>query len=112
MAIAKCPIAKAVSEEVLRRSDRGIEKYGVTADRDDLTISEWLQHAKEESLDKAIYLEKLKNELSAEKIKQNTAAWLVAHGVIGDGHKQFDGDDVYRLVLTMIDDLFGDEVKK
>jgi hypothetical protein len=29
--------------------------------RDDLTVSDWLQHAKEEMLDAAIYLQKLQD---------------------------------------------------
>ncbi len=55
----KDKIVEAVREDLLRRSQRGIEKYGVTLDRDDLSLREWLQHAYEECLDKANYLKKI-----------------------------------------------------
>ena len=51
-------IVEAVREDLLRRSKRGIEKYGVTLDREDLTLLEWLQHTYEEVLDQANYLKK------------------------------------------------------
>ena len=47
------------------RSDRGITKYGTTLDRTDLTVKQWIDHAIEESLDHALYLMKLKDELYA-----------------------------------------------
>jgi hypothetical protein len=42
-----------------------METYGTTLDRQDLTRSEWLQHAYEEALDLALYLKKLKIEEDA-----------------------------------------------
>jgi len=44
-----------------------METYGTTLDRQDLTRSEWLQHAYEEALDLALYLKKLKIEEDARK---------------------------------------------
>lgn len=38
------------------RADIGLAKYGVTTMRTDLTLRDWLQHALEETLDKAVYL--------------------------------------------------------
>jgi hypothetical protein len=51
-------IVEAVREDLLKRSEKGIEKYGVTLNRTDLSIKEWLQHAYEECLDMANYLKK------------------------------------------------------
>lgn len=45
------------------RSETGIRKYGTTMDRTDLEIKQWIDHAIEESLDHALYLMKLKDEL-------------------------------------------------
>jgi hypothetical protein len=45
------------------RSERGIRKYGTTLDRTDLTIKEWIDHAIEECLDQALYLQKIKDSL-------------------------------------------------
>lgn len=50
---------KAVIEKILHRARRGKEKYGVGMDRDDLTELQWLEHAQEEAMDMAVYLEKL-----------------------------------------------------
>lgn len=53
----------SVNQEVIKklreRANRGAKKYGVTMDRTDLTELQWLQHAQDELLDGAIYLEKL-----------------------------------------------------
>lgn len=57
-------IAKSVINEIKSRSERGFDKYGTTLDRTDLTILDWIQHAKEEALDLALYLEKIKQELT------------------------------------------------
>jgi len=46
------------------RSDTGIRKYGTTLDRTDLSVKQWIDHAIEESLDHALYLMKLKDEIS------------------------------------------------
>ena len=39
------------------RSAIGIQKYGVTLARDDLSLIDWLRHALEESLDLSNYLQ-------------------------------------------------------
>jgi hypothetical protein len=45
------------------RSETGIRKYRTTLDRTDLEVKQWIDHAIEESLDHALYLMKLKDEL-------------------------------------------------
>ena len=52
-----------VTEVINRYKDRaklGLNKYGTTLDRDDLTTEQWLEHAIEEALDLSLYLTKLK----------------------------------------------------
>ena len=39
------------------RSAVGVAKYGVTLERDDLALVDWLRHALEEVLDQANYLQ-------------------------------------------------------
>lgn len=51
-------VVEAVRADLLRRSQLGIKKYGVTLERDDLTFKQWLQHAYEETLDQANYLKR------------------------------------------------------
>ena len=49
----------AVRAKLKERAQRGLAKYGVTTERDDLSRMQWLKHAQEEAMDLAIYLEKL-----------------------------------------------------
>lgn len=51
-------VVEAVREDLLKRSQVGIKKYGVTLDRNDLSLKEWLEHAYQECLDQANYLKK------------------------------------------------------
>lgn len=51
-------VVAAVRADLLRRSELGIAKYGMTLDRTDLSLRDWLQHAYEETLDQANYLKR------------------------------------------------------
>lgn len=53
-------IVEKVIKLFRKRSKRGIEKYGVTLEQNDLTNSEWLQHLQEELMDAALYVERIK----------------------------------------------------
>lgn len=53
------PIVEKVRAKLFARSQVGIEKYGTTMMRDDLTHLEWMRHAQEEALDFAVYLERM-----------------------------------------------------
>ena len=66
-------IEDEVCEEIQARAKRGLNKYGVTMEREDLTIVEWLQHALEESLDLAVYLKRLQHEIA---FLQKRNEWL------------------------------------
>ena len=52
-------VTEQVINDIQKRELKGIETYGTTMDRDDLTQDQWLQHAYEEALDFVIYLRKL-----------------------------------------------------
>jgi len=53
-------IVKSVIASFKQRSEAGIQKYGKTLDRNDLTFLQWIQHAQEEMMDGILYLEKMK----------------------------------------------------
>lgn len=59
-------VIDAVREDLLRRSQLGIKKYGVTLERKDLKLRDWLQHAYEEHLDAANYLKRAIMEIDSE----------------------------------------------
>ena len=51
----------SVIEDLRRRESKGLETYGTTMDREDLTREEWMTHLYEELLDASLYLKKLIN---------------------------------------------------
>jgi len=53
-------IEDKVCKQIQDRAKVGLEKYGTTMERDDLTFPEWMQHLQEELLDAAVYIEKIK----------------------------------------------------
>jgi hypothetical protein len=63
--VIKDSIVKSVVEQFKARSEVGINKYGVTLDRDDLSVLEWINHAQQEAMDFCLYLEKLKSEFNS-----------------------------------------------
>jgi len=52
-------IVRSIIKQFEERSIKGKEKYGTDLDRTDLSLLEWLQHAKEEAMDLTLYLEKM-----------------------------------------------------
>jgi len=56
-------IVASVVSSFQQRSEIGIKKYGVTLDRTDLGLLDWVQHTQEELMDAVLYLEKLKKTL-------------------------------------------------
>jgi len=48
-----------VCKKIQARAEVGKAKYGVTMERTDLNIVEWLTHLQEELMDAAVYVERL-----------------------------------------------------
>lgn len=46
-----------VRAKLRERSQVGIAKYGVTTERGDLSLSDWLAHLQEEMMDASVYIE-------------------------------------------------------
>ena len=63
MEYSKDSIVNSIVTKFISRSDIGIQKYGITLDRDDLKTVDWIQHAQEELMDAILYLEKLKKQI-------------------------------------------------
>lgn len=51
------------------RQEKGIAKYGTTVADNPLSLRQWLQHAYEETLDKAIYLKRAIAEIDAQELR-------------------------------------------
>lgn len=52
-------------KDLSSRAELGLKKYGTTMDREDLTSSDWSEHAYQEALDFALYLKRLKKDMLA-----------------------------------------------
>ena len=63
-------IEKNVCEKIAERARVGKKKYGVTMDREDVSVLGWLKHAQEEAMDLSVYLEKI-IQLSTEVMRQS-----------------------------------------
>ena len=59
----KDKIVEKVVNDFQYRSEVGIQKYGVTLDRGDLTTLEWINHLREELMDAILYMTKLEQQL-------------------------------------------------
>lgn len=61
------PIVSMVIAQFRSRSKLGIEKYNTTLAENDLSLVEWLEHAKEEAMDQVLYLERAINEIRSKE---------------------------------------------
>ena len=55
-------IVASIIKQFEDRSVAGKKKYGTDLDRQDLSLLEWVEHAKQEHMDAILYLEKIKQE--------------------------------------------------
>lgn len=62
-------VVNSIITKFISRSDIGIKKYGVTLDREDLEVSDWILHAQEEHMDAILYLEKLRMKMNNKSCK-------------------------------------------
>jgi hypothetical protein len=53
-------IVASIIKQFEDRSAMGKKKYGTDLDRTDLSLVEWIEHAKQEHMDAILYLEKIK----------------------------------------------------
>jgi len=59
-------VITSIINQFIERSEKGKAKYGVDLDRTDLTLLEWIEHAKQEHMDAILYLEKIKQIVSGQ----------------------------------------------
>ena len=53
-------IVASIIKQFEDRSAMGKKKYGTDLDRQDLSLLDWIEHAKQEHMDAILYLEKIK----------------------------------------------------
>ena len=47
-----------ICADIAKRQQLGIKKYGVTVEKSNLTLRQWLQHSYEEKLDDLVYMKR------------------------------------------------------
>ena len=52
-------IVDSVIDQFVERAKFGKEKYNIDLDREDLSLLDWIEHAKQEHMDAILYLEKI-----------------------------------------------------
>lgn len=77
-------IVSSVIEQIKQRSEAGFNKYGTNMERTDLSLIDWLQHAQEEAMDLAIYLERIKQDLIASKKLEESFKKIIKKEELGD----------------------------
>jgi len=60
-------IVDSVIDKFIDRSRVGKAKYGVTLDREDWSLEQWIEAAQEEHMDAILYLEKIKTIIGGKK---------------------------------------------
>ena len=61
-------IVDSVIDQFITRARFGKDKYGTDLDREDLSVLDWIEHAKQEHMDAILYLEKLEKILGGKKV--------------------------------------------
>lgn len=60
-------VVQSVIDKFTKRAKFGKDKYGTDLDRNDLFMTDWIQHAQEEVMDFILYLEKMKQIIEKSK---------------------------------------------
>jgi hypothetical protein len=63
-------VVTTIIEQFTSRAKMGKAKYGVDLDRTDLTLVEWIEHAKQEHMDAILYLEKIKQIVQLNELQE------------------------------------------
>ena len=61
---------EAIITRLQKRAEKGLETYGVTTEREDLSVADWLDHLIDELLDGAIYAQRLKTRAALAELQR------------------------------------------
>lgn len=61
------PNVNEICNEFESRACHGFNKYGVTTERTDLDLHQWIQHLKEELMDAVVYIHRIQKELKGKQ---------------------------------------------
>ena len=95
-----------VCEEIQERAKVGLNKYGVTMERDDLTHDEWLEHLQHELMDAIVYVQRLRTR--EQTLEAKLREWMGRELIAYTAHDPMDGPDrssygVAMSILALLD---------
>jgi len=61
-------IERIVCDDILRRQQLGLAKYGTTVAKNPLTLREWLVHSYQEKLDDVIYMRRAIDQIDRDAV--------------------------------------------
>jgi hypothetical protein len=62
-------IVDSIVDKFIDRSRVGKEKYGVTLDREDWSLDQWIEAVIEEHMDAILYLQKIRSVIGGKKLQ-------------------------------------------
>lgn len=62
-ALKKDLVVERIKNQFDKRSSLGIKKYGTTLNENELSLTEWMEHLKQELMDAILYIERSKDEI-------------------------------------------------
>jgi len=62
-------IVDSIVDKFIDRSRVGKKKYGVTLDREDWSLDQWIEAAIEEHMDAILYLQKIRSVIGGKKLQ-------------------------------------------
>lgn len=74
-------IEDQVIDQIRKRAEVGKSKYGVTMERTDFSLLDWLQYLQEELMDAAVYVERLKEEVKGYEKEKNSRTSKADSGI-------------------------------
>ena len=63
-------VVQEIIDRFRSRAEFGMKKYGTDLDRQDLSLLDWIAHAREEAMDYVLYLTKIERELKKKQAEK------------------------------------------
>ena len=102
--IRRNPVLSEVLDVLLVQTKKGLDKYGTTVQYQNLSVRDWIGHAKQETADKLVYLTCI--EKSIQLLESKAKAFDMIWGILEDYH------NAGTLSENLVIDLVGEEISK
>ena len=78
--LRKDSVVESIKNQFDKRSTLGIKKYGTTLSENELSLTEWMEHLKQELMDAILYIERSKDEIRNGKssLQQDPRTWRIS----------------------------------